>query len=310
MAPDISLSNAPSHLQAMLRKAVQKKGGSFILWMQDIYPLALVQLIKLKSHMLAAIVKPMLVAYDSMQMRRSDAVVCISDDFHDYSVRQGVFPDRVTIIENWAALADIPVLPKDNEWSRAHGLHDKFVFLFSGTLGLKHDPEVFVALARSLRGDPRAVCLIISQGVGRQKLERCKVELGLANLHLLDYQSHGDFPQVLAAGDVLMAILEPFASELSVPSKVLAYVCAGRPLLAAIPHANHSARIVRDSGAGVLVAPGDPQAFLEAAHGLMRDADARHAHAAAARDFAERSFDIDRIGARFLATFESVRLVR
>jgi colanic acid biosynthesis glycosyl transferase WcaI len=310
LSADVILSNAPPQIQAQLRGAAQHGGGVFLFWMQDIYSLALRHLLQKKSAAAAALLGPFFTRYEEGQMRKADAVVCISQAFRDYCRNAGVPDDRSFVIENWAALADIPVLPKDNEWSRAHGLDGKFVFLFSGTLGLKHDPEVFVALARSLRDDPRAACVVISQGAGRQHLERRKTELGLANLHLLDFQPHGDFPQVLATGDVLMAILEPFASELSVPSKVLAYVCAGRPLLAAIPQANHSARLVRDSGAGVVVAPGETQAFLDAAHALMRDAGARQAHAAAARAFAERSFEIDRIGARFLAAFEAARRPR
>ena len=305
LAPTVTLSNAPPHIQARLRKSVQKH-GQFVLWMQDIYSLALHHLLMRKSSLLAAIVMPLARGYENAQLRKSNAVVCISEEFRTYCERFGVRLDRCLVIENWAALEDLPVLSKDNSWSRAQELADKFVFLFSGTLGLKHNPEIVVSLAQSLRDIPHAACVVVSQGAGRDFLEERKQALNLSNLHLYDYQQHSDFPRLLASGDVLIAILEPFASELSVPSKVLAYFCAGRPLLAAIPPSNHSARLITVSGGGLLVPPGDRELFLHAAHGLMKDDQARQRHGQAARAFAERTFDMDRIGRRFLTAFEEL----
>ena len=307
LAPDVVLSNAPPQIQAKLRKAVSHQGGAFIFWMQDIYSLALRHLLRRKWPFADRFLGPLSHRFENNELRRSDAVVCISEEFRNYCLTHGMSMERCVVIENWAALKEIPALPKENAWAVAHGLDRKFVFLFSGTLGLKHNPELFVALAQSLRDVPDAACVVVSQGAGRQKLEMRKAELGLTNLHLFDYQHYADFPQVLATGDVLMAILEPFASELSVPSKVLAYFCAARPLLTAIPESNHSARLVRRSGAGIVLAPGDDAGFLRAARTLMEDHDARLLHSAAARRYAEETFDIDRIGARYLALFQSSR---
>lgn len=307
LAPDFALSNAPPQIQGAIRRAVQSRHGRFLFWMQDIYCLALRQLLRRKSRPAAAILGPVFEAFETAQLRKSDLVVCISDAFRAYCNAHGVVPDKSFVIENWAPLPEIPVLPKDNAWAKAHGLDGKFVFLFSGTLGLKHNPEIFVALAQSLRDCPNAACVVVSQGAGRRLLERRKAELGLSNLHLFDYRLHDEFPLVLAAADVLMAILEPFASELSVPSKVLAYTCAGRALLAAIPAENRSARLVTESGAGVVVAPGDIETFVAAAHAMMQDDDGRQRHAAAGRAFAEKTFDIDRIGGLFLAALEESR---
>lgn len=307
LAPDVTLANAPPQIQASLRRATQAGGGRFLWWLQDIYCLALRELLRKKSNLVAALMGPFFLAYELKQLRASDTVVCITEDFRSWCEAHGVARERCVVIENWAPLPDIPVLLKNNDWSRRHGLADKFVFLFSGTLGLKHNPEVFVDLAQSLSDTPDAACVVVSQGAGRRLLEQRKTELGLQNLHLFDFQPHEDFPQVLATGDVLMAILEPFASELSAPSKVLAYMCADRALLTAIPAANRSARLVEQSGAGVVVPPVDNAAFIAAARQLMVDAAARTRHAAAGRAFAEDRFNIDRIGAHFLAVFGQAR---
>jgi glycosyltransferase involved in cell wall biosynthesis len=300
--PTVVLSNAPPHVQAILRRTVQDKGAAFIFWMQDNYALALSHLLKSKSAFLGAIAKPPLVAYDSFQMRRSDAVICISEEFRVYAQRHGVPGTRAVTIPNWAALAEIPLLEKSNSWSRAQGLDDKFVFLFSGTLGLKHNPQVFLDLCRAVEG--RAECVVLSQGAGRNWLEKEKARLGLGNLHLYDYQPHGSFPAVLATGDVLMVILEPFAADLSVPSKVLAYLCAGRPVLAAISETNQAARLLVQSGAGTVVSPLDAAEFVATGLALMENSAKRHQQAKAARYYAEQNFDMGAVGQRFLDIFE------
>ncbi len=75
----------------------------------------------------------------------------ISEDFLPLLRRWGVDEARIAVIENWAPLDELPVLPRDNEWAREHGLADRFVFLYSGTLGFKHDPSLLLELARWAR---------------------------------------------------------------------------------------------------------------------------------------------------------------
>ena len=104
--------------------------------------------------------------------------------------------------------------------------------------------------------------------------------------------------QVFASADVLVAILEPDAGVFCVPSKVFSYMCAQRPLLAAIPNDNLAARIVAEENAGLVVDPDDADAFVDAASKLFADA-LREQCGKAARDYAERNFDVDVICDRF-----------
>ena len=76
-------------------------------------------------------------------------------------------------------------------------------------------------------------------------------------------------PDVLGSADVLVAILEADAGVFSVPSKVLSYFCAGRPVLLAVPRENLAAKIVVESGAGLVVEPSDVAGFCRAAQQLI-----------------------------------------
>src|SRR5207302_1095074 len=112
----------------------------------------------------------------------------------------------------WAPLDELPVLPRDNAWAREHGILDKLVFLYSGTLGFKHDPSLLLELAR-WAGRRDGLVVVVSEGSGADWLaEHGRDEPGL---RLLPYQPYDRLPEVLASADVLVAVLEPTRRRLS-----------------------------------------------------------------------------------------------
>ena len=141
--------------------------------------------------------------------------------------------------------------------------------------------------------------VVLSEGLGADWLAESVARDGLANLMLLPFQPYDALPSVLASADVVLTILEPKAGIFSVPSKVLTYHCAGRPLLAAVPHENLAARIIERNGSGIVVSPTDPNGFVQAAETLLADDELRRRMSAAARRYAEQTFDIARIGDAF-----------
>jgi glycosyltransferase involved in cell wall biosynthesis len=104
---------------------------------------------------------------------------------------------------------------------------------------------------------------------------------------------------VFASADVLVAILEPDAGVFCVPSKVLSYLCAERPVLAAIPRENLAARIVASTRSGLVAEPADAAGFLRAAERLCDSPKLRARCGRRARRYAEERFDFDRICSQF-----------
>jgi glycosyltransferase involved in cell wall biosynthesis len=161
---------------------------------------------------------------------------------------------------------------------------------------LKHDPSLLRELAERL---PEARVIVISEGMGADWLRGHGSSV--TNLQVLPFQPYDRLSEVLATGDVLVAILEPDAGVYSVPSKVLTSLAAGRAILAAIPRSNLAARTIQRAGAGFVVDPEDRDGFVEAGRGMLSDPAARQSAARAARTYAEETFDIDMIADRFEA---------
>jgi colanic acid biosynthesis glycosyl transferase WcaI len=302
--PDVVLSNAPLLVQSRVQSAARALGAGFIFWQQDVISAAAGRVLGHRSRRLGVAAEQAVVPLERRLLRRSDAVVVIAQDFLPLLRRWGVDEARVTVIENWAPLNELPVLLRDNEWSREHGLNGRFVLLYSGTLGFKHDPSLVLELARWAESRD-ALVLVVSEGPGADWLAE---HAGSTDaLRLLPYQPYGRLPEVLASADVLVAVLEPEAGTFSVPSKVLSYLCAGRPLLAALPGDNLAARVVERSGGGIVVPPRDARALVAAAQELLADPRRRADLGRAARAYAERTFDLAAITDRFEQVLEGAR---
>ncbi len=300
--PDVVLGgNGPLEPQAMLLAVAGECGAGFVFWLQDAYGIAIDQLLRRKLPGIGALVGTYYRVLERRLWHASDAIVAITEDFRPMLAEAGIERDRVRVIQNWAPLDELPQRPRANPWAAAHGLTDKRVLLYSGTMGLKHDPALLVHLARQFKSAADVRVVVVSEGIGADHIARARQAEGLDNLLVLPFQPYEALPDVTATADVLVVVLEAGAGVYSVPSKLLTYLCAGRAILGAIPPSNLAARIVERAGAGLVAAPGDVAGFLAAAQALLDDPARRAAAGASAREYAERTFDIQGITPRFEA---------
>src|SRR2546430_4269765 len=139
------------------------------------------------------------------------------------------------------------------------------------SMGLKHNPHTLADLARKFNDKPDVRVVLVSEGIGREFLEECKRSQGLENLILLDFQAYANLPDVLGSADVLLASVEPDSSVFCVPSKILSYLCAGRPILMSVPGQNLASRVIEQAEAGYVCNPRDLPEFLRRAEALWGD---------------------------------------
>lgn len=298
--PDVLLaSNTPLDMLEVVQATCRKLGVRFVFWVQDLYGYAIAKILGPRYLGLGRLVGQWYLHKERRLLAASDHAVVITEDFRPFLREAGLDPARVSVIPNWAPLDEMPLRPRDNPWARAHGLHDKQVFLYSGTLGLKHNPDLLLALARQFRDDPGVRVVVVSEGLGADWLRAQVAETGVGNLLQLPFQPFERMPEVLASAEVLVAVLEDSAGVFSVPSKILSYLCAGRALLLAAPAENQAARLVEAGGVGRTCVAGDRHTFLSHAGELMSDPGLLRRMGEAARREAEDRFKIDRIARQF-----------
>jgi glycosyltransferase involved in cell wall biosynthesis len=172
-----------------------------------------------------------------------------------------------------------------------YGWEGRWIVLYSGTLGLAHDFETALAAAERLREETDVLFVFIGGGARIAELERQVGERGLSNVLLLPQLSKERLDQGLTSADVHLVTLKPGLSGLLVPSKIYGVLAAGRPTVYVGPDDGEVADILRESGCGERVAPGDADGLVRAVLGYRKDP-ARWSRAAGeARGLFERRFD-------------------
>ena len=235
-SPQVILSaNTPSIPGYKLARWCQRRGVRLVSWIQDIYGLAAYRLLSRKLPVIGHVVGQYFIALDKWSARHSDAIVVITEDFRKVFTGWGIDSSRIHVIHNWAPLEDMPSGRATMPGRATHSIGPGLRFVYAGTLAMKHNPALLLELARMLDRDSSGELIVVSEGAGVEWLAEQAADEGIESLRCMGFQPFEALPDVLGSGDVLVAILEADAGVFSVPSKVLSYLCAGRPVLLAVP---------------------------------------------------------------------------
>ena len=160
-------------------------GVPMVFWHQDIYSEAIGSAARRRLPVVGPWISRLAERLERTIARRSGAIVAISPTFLDRLAAWGVV-DKSVVVPNWAPIDELPMcdggggssgseIGPANEWRSRAGLLGHPVVLYSGTLGLKHDPGILASLAEHLReSHPSARVVVISEGKGRDWLEEWK----------------------------------------------------------------------------------------------------------------------------------------
>ena len=298
--PDVVLiSNVPIPTLVIFVLGLWVMRMPWVLWQQDVQAVAIRSFAGKQLSGVWRVVAAAIEIAERWCCKRADQVVVIAESFVDIHRRWGTV-DKVSVIPNWAPLDEIYPVERKNDWAVEHGLEDSKTLLYSGTLGLKHNPALLVSLARRVidAGQPVEL-VVVSEGPAVELLrkEAARVDVPIT---LLPFQPYDRLSEVLSTGDILVVLLEESAGAFSVPSKTLSYLCAGRPVLGLMPEENLAAALVR-SVDGCVHPPHESSLPTAAdwAVEVLGDAERRAALGAAARDLAEREFALDQCAGRF-----------
>ncbi|HEY0904799.1 MAG TPA: glycosyltransferase family 4 protein [Marmoricola sp.] len=301
----VIVSNAPIPTLVVLAAALRARGVPWVLWHQDVQAVAVRSFAGTKLSRAFALVATVIGAGEKWCARQAAAVVVIADAFLDIHRRWGTV-DKTTVIPNWAPLSEIQPVTRSNDWSHEHGLEGVKTLLYSGTLGLKHDPGLLVGLARHvIDGGQPVQLVVVNEGPAVPVLRDEAARHGVP-LTLLPFQPYERLSEVLGSGDVLVVLLERTAGAFSVPSKTLSYLCAGRPILGLMPAENLAATLVTLAEGRVL--PPERDALPAAAAwvcGVLADPELSLTMGKAARALAEREFALTRSADAFEAILTS-----
>lgn len=246
-------------VSALIAKKYKARSISVI---YDIYPDILVELGKLTSPSLIAVAE----LIEKLVYRWSDKIVVLSDGFRRTLIEEkGVPPEKVTVIPVWLDAKDIAPLDRENPWRREMGIPpEKFVILYAGTIGLVSGAEIIIDVAQYLDSHPDILFLMVGDGYAKKQVQARAKNLGLQNIRFLPFQPRERLSELQATADVSLVTLSPGRGRTSVPSKVLGYMAAARPVIASVDESCDTARLVKEANCGLVVPPGKGEALAQA----------------------------------------------
>jgi colanic acid biosynthesis glycosyl transferase WcaI len=229
----------------------------YIYDVQELYPDVAINLGKISNKWLIRL----LLGVERYIYQKATAIKVIAPGMRQRLLEKGVPSEKIAVIPNFVDVSDLRPLPKDNEFSRAHGIHEKFVISYSGNLGPAQGLEVFVEAAQLLREEPEIHFMMMGSGILEQALRQRVADLALNNFSFLPYQHISLMPQIYAASDICLVPQTAGIGSDAVPSKVYRIMASGRPVLACSDADSDLADLVNAAECGMIVQPGCAQSL-------------------------------------------------
>jgi colanic acid biosynthesis glycosyl transferase WcaI len=307
--PDAVLAMSPPLTLGLAGWSVSRaRRAPFVFNIQDVFPDVAVEVGVLKNR---AVIEAA-TWVERVSYQAADAVTVLSEDLRDNLVaklhgRRRGSPDKVRVIPNFVDTERIRPGDRDNAYRHQLGIGpEQTVVLYAGNVGFSQSLDLLVSSARRLHGAGRDDVVVVFNGGGAARPELEAATADLPNVRFAGMQPPERLAEVLAAGDVHTVPLKRGLAKASVPSKLYSILAAGRPVLASVDPGTEVARTVERAGAGVAVAPEDPDAFHAALLAMVDDADGRRWMGEAGRRFIEGWASPAAVAERYEALFDEL----
>jgi glycosyltransferase involved in cell wall biosynthesis len=143
--------------------------------------------------------------------------------------------------------------------------------MYCGTVGLAQGVRTLLEAARDLERERAELdFVIVGDGAERAGLEKLAREWELQRVEFTGRVTHAEIPRVIESADMAVMLLRDLPLfEDAVPTKLLEYMAAGRPVIAAA--AGQVAEMIEETRAGIVCPPEDAVAVSKAIRRLAAD---------------------------------------
>lgn len=258
-------------------KFIKKRDGarSYLL-LKDIFPQNAVD-IKMMSK---SGVKGLLYKYFRREEKKlyaiSDRIGCMSQANVDYLLAHNpeLSPEKVEVCPNSIEIQDMTVAAEERAEIRdKYGIpQDKKVFVYGGNLGRPQGIPHLIECLKAEINNSDAYFLIVGDGTEFGKLQAFFDEIKPSNMKLMKRLPKEDYDRMVAACDVGMIFLDHRFTIPNFPSRLLAYMQAGLPVLACTDPNTDVGKVIVDGGFGWWCESNDVSAFDAAVRSAL-DAD-------------------------------------
>jgi glycosyltransferase involved in cell wall biosynthesis len=255
--PDVILVYAPSPLLQALPALflARLKGCPVVLWVQDLWPESL----DATGHVRRGWILRLVGRVVRFIYRRSDLILLSSRSFADF-VQEFAPAQRLVYYPN--SVDNSFCHPNAGPKPELDALNAEFTIVFAGNVGVAQSVETIIEAAEKLRNLEGVRFVVFGSGSRLDWMHTETVRRELKNVVLAGRYPIETMPFLLSRAKALLVTLtdRPIFA-VTVPNKVQAYMAVGRPIIGCLN--GEGAELIRESGAGMVVAAEDAAGLAE-----------------------------------------------
>lgn len=239
------------------------KSSPLVLWVQDIWPEALVATGFIKNKWLLQLVG-LAVRYI---YRFSDSILIQSEGFRASVEKWIRKKDKIHYFPNSAEGVQVNQPASKQGILVAKGIASSFSVVFAGNIGTAQSCETIVEAANLLRDIPSIKFYLVGGGRMAEAIARSVEDSQLNNVVMTGQVPVEDMDLIYASSSVLLLTLrDDPALSLTIPSKLQGYLAAGKPVIVSCN--GEAVNVVNCAQAGLTCRAGDAVALAEAVMAL------------------------------------------
>ncbi len=249
---------------ALVAKRLSKRYGKkvpFVYNLQDIFPDSLLTTgFAKKDGLLWKIGRRI----EDFTYKNADRIIVISEGFKRNIMEKGVPEEKIEIISNWIDMDSVyPVERNDNRLFEKFGLDpNKFIVVYAGNFGAAQGADIVLRAAEELKEINSIQFVIFGGGAYFEEAKKDAEKLDNVFIHELMPQSR--ISEVYSLGDVALITCKKGTGKAGMPSKTWSIMACNTPIIASFDTDSDLADVIRNSGAGKCVEPGDVRALTDA----------------------------------------------
>jgi glycosyltransferase involved in cell wall biosynthesis len=287
-------------IPALTAKWFRRK--KYVFEVRDQWPESVVQVGVIKNKFLIGILSWL----EKCIYKNASAIVTVSEGMAE-DVKKIAGPDKpVYSVPNGADLNLFSPKVDGSDIRRKNNWGSKLVLIHAGTMGKVNSLDFVIDAACKLKDLPDILFVLIGQGSRKASLENRIKELGLVNVQIMSSVPREQLAPVMAAADVIMAIIGnfPIVERHASLNKFYDGLAAGKPIL--LNYSGWQKKMIEEADAGFGCKLCDIDEFAERVRHLNNHRELLPAMGENSRKLAESRFDREKLAFEALSAIENV----
>ncbi len=265
--PNVVIGSSVHPLAALAALIVARKWRvPFVFEVRDLWPQTLIDMGKISSN---GFVAKTMRGLERILYSSAERIITLPPKADCYIEKFGVPKDKIIWIPNGANLEEWEV--EKDSCSSGSGSAGFFNIMYFGSHGAANGLDTLLEAVDIInnKGYGDRICFqLIGDGPLKPHLRKKAQQLDLKNVFFYDQVARDKVPNLAAKADAFVICVNnlPGLYRFGVSmNKIFEYMAAGRPIIIASAAANNP---VAEAGAGITVAPGDPEGLARGILGM------------------------------------------